>query len=248
MERSARTTARASSDACSTQKGIHRPDRHLGAESDGAGGSPAAVVIGEVCSGGSARGPVCGRSRRRCDRGSDRGGRYLGGGGLRVLGCTLIEALLELLLGGAQRAGQLGNLRGPEDEEDDYDQDQDVVDAGELCWRAEWHDDAPLSSATTRLDVPRVRCRPVHQMTGSRRCRQPARKTPRHRAATDARAPMAPQTARPTLEVDRWWRKTATPAISTTAILIPSTAFQADEACLASTALMFQKPVRRRTP
>src|ERR1019366_4242015 len=182
MERSARTTARASSDACSTQKGIHRPDRHLGAESDGAGGSPAAVVIGEVCSGGSARGPVCGRRslrdrrgggrrrrRRPCDPGSDGGGRYLGGGGLRVLGCTLVEALLELLLGGAQRAGQLGNLRGPEDEEDDYDQDQDVVDAGELCWRAEWHDDAPLSSATTRLDVPRVRCRPVHWMTGLRR-------------------------------------------------------------------------------
>ena len=54
--------------------------------------------------------------------------------------------------------------------------------------------------------------------------------------------PDGPQTAVARLVVARWWRKTATPATTTTTILTMRTVFQADEASLTVRAPMFQKP------
>src|ERR1035437_7876475 len=52
---------------------------------------------------------------------------------------TIIEALLEFLLGGAQRPGQLGDLGAPIENDHDDNQDDDAVNTKDFCGWSEMH-------------------------------------------------------------------------------------------------------------
>src|ERR1022692_3980618 len=138
---SIKTRAIATSLACNTQKGIQRCLPALAA-----GLRPLPSLIG-AATGRSGRG-----ARRPVAIGLD-GGRSLQGwvhsrwwtglgqrlGVLWVIGGTLVEALLELLLGRAQGTGQLGDLSRTKQHQHHNNEHDDAVHAKDVCWRAEMH-------------------------------------------------------------------------------------------------------------
>src|SRR6185437_4284442 len=162
----------------------------------------------------------------------DRTGLVRGGG--RLVGLRLLHALLELVLGRTQVAGQLGD-GGPAEEQHHHDhQDDDPVNTEDLCQHrcllARWY--RWTTCAPYRLDL---------------RGHGPASSTPMNRAATDASPAMAPQAASPALDLARVWRRAASPARATTTILAISTTFQAVVWSAKWKVETFQKPVTTRT-
>ena len=188
-------------------------------------GPPGAAARPVRAAGSGARRLLLGGGRRRVRR---RGGGRGDGGRGRAFGLPLLHALLELVFGRAEVAGELGDGRPAEEEHDENDGHDQQVGSEKVSEHVLLlHLGPKIGELGSRLDPFPPRSSLTPGCCGGIRS-HPANRMPITSAATLARPPTDPQRANWPLVVARWCRNAPSPARRTTTILAMSTAFQAE--------------------